>query len=111
MQIKWNSQIEKLGARNILFVPKLAYNLLSVSKAAVVGRTTRFDKNHCQIFSCDMNVMAVAKRVGNLYYLEYQENKSLGTMVQSKERPWHHRFGHLGESGLVKLAKCGLIKS
>ena len=58
-----------------------------------------------------MNVTAVAKRVRNLYYMECQENKSLGAMVQSKKRLWHRRFGHLGESGLVKLATCRLIKS
>ena len=78
-----NGKTWRCKLRNVLFVLKLAYNLLSVSKAAEAGRTTQFDKNGCQTFSSDMNVMAVAKRVGNLYYLEYQENKSLGAVVQS----------------------------
>ena len=106
-----NEKLRRRNLRNVLFVPKLAYNLLSVSKAAEAGRTTQFDESGCQIFNSDMNVIAVAKRVGNLYYLECQENHSLSVMMQSNERLWHRRFGHLGENGLVKLAKSGLIKS
>ena len=106
-----NGKTRRCNLRNVLFVPKLAYNLLSVSKAAEAGRTTQFDENGCQILSSDMSVIAVAKRVGNLYYLECQENKSLTTTtMQSKERLWHRRFGHLGEHGLTKLAKNRLIK-
>ena len=106
-----NEKLRRSNLRNVLFVPKLAYNLLSVSKAAEARRTTQFDESGCPIFNSDMNVIAVAKRVGNLYYLECQENHSLSVMMQSNERLWHRRFGHLGENGLVKLAKSGLIKS
>ena len=49
-----------------------------------------------------MSVIAVAKRVGNLYYLECQENQCLTATTR--------RFGHLGEHGLTKLAKNRLIK-
>lgn len=56
--------------RNVLFVPKLAYNLLSVSKTAEAGKTTKFDKNDCQMLSSDKSVIAVAKRLGSLYYLD-----------------------------------------
>jgi hypothetical protein len=103
--------VRRCNLRNVLFVPKLAYNLLSVSKAAEAGKTTKFDKSGCQIVSDDMKVTAVAKRVGNLYYLECKENQSLSAVAQSNERLWHRRYGHLGEQSLTRLAKGGLLTS
>ena len=106
-----DGKAQRCNLRNVLLVPKLAYNLLSVSKAAEAGKTTKFDKNGCQILNEDMKVIAVAKRVGNLFYLECEENQSLSVVAQSKERLWHRRYGHLGEQSLTKLAKGGLINS
>ena len=84
----------RCNLRNVLFVPKLAYNLLIVSKAAEAGKTTKLDKSGCQILNDDMKVIAVAKRV---YYLECKKNQSVNVIAQGKERIWHRRFGHLGE--------------
>ena len=36
--------------KNVLYVPKLSYNLLSVSKASEARKTTKFDKCGCKIF-------------------------------------------------------------
>ena len=100
----------RCNLRKVLFVPNLAYNLLSVSKAAEAGKTTQFDERGCQILTNDGKVIAVAKRVGNLYYLECEEKQNLSALVKSKERLWHRRYGHLGEQSLTKLAKGGHIK-
>ena len=96
---------------NVLLVPNLAFNILSVSKAAEAGRTTKFDKCRCQILSSDMRVVGVGKRVGNLYYLECQENQSLHVGAESKERLWHRQLRHLEEQRLAKLTKEGFIQS
>ena len=39
-----NGMVRRCNLRNVLFVPKLAYNLLSVSKAAEAGKITKFDE-------------------------------------------------------------------
>ena len=72
--------IRRCNLRNVLFILKLAYNLLSVSKVAEAGKTTKFDKSGCQILSDDTKVTAVAKRVGNLYCPKYKENQSLSVV-------------------------------
>ena len=90
-----NGTIRRCNLRNVLFVPKLAYNLISVSKAAEAGKTIRFDGSGCQILGDDMKITAIAKRVGNLYYLECLENRSLSVVAESKERlcaPWRAEF-------------------
>ena len=78
---------------------------IQLSKVLEAKKTTKFDKNGCQILISDKNVIAVGKRVGSLYYLECKEDRSLGAVVQSKERLWHHHFGYLGEHGLIELVK------
>ena len=48
----------------VLFVPGLSYSLLSVSKASVAGKVTKFSESGCQIFSAD-KVIACASRCGS----------------------------------------------
>ena len=78
---------------------------IQLSKVLKAKNTTKFDKNGCQILISDKNVIAVVKRVGSLYYLECKEDRSLGATIQSKERLWYRHLGHLGEHGLIELAK------
>lgn len=50
---------------NVLFVPKLSYSLLSVTKVSETGKTTRFNNSGCEILNGDHKVIAFATRVGN----------------------------------------------
>lgn len=91
--------------RNVLYVPKLSYNLLRVSKTAEAGNTTKFSKSGCEIVDKKGKVVAFATKVGNLYYLEYCRKERVNvTESDAKERLWHRRYGHLGEQNLRKLA-------
>ena len=51
---------------DVLFVPSLTYNLLSVSKAAESGKEAKFDKNGYKILSAGSRVIAEAQRHGSL---------------------------------------------
>ncbi len=55
----------------LLYVPKLSYNLLSVSKASEAGNTTKFSRLGCEIIDRKGKVAAFATKAGSLYYLEY----------------------------------------
>lgn len=93
---------------NVLFVPKLSYSLLSVSKASNAGKTTVFDRSGCQILNEQKKVIAFATRVGNLYNLEHCKPKTqLANTANkaNKEKLWHRRYGHLGEQNLQKIAR------
>ncbi len=61
---------------NVLFVPKLSYSLLSVSKASNAGKTTVFDRSGCNILNEQKKVIAFATRVGNFYHLEHCRPKT-----------------------------------
>ena len=103
---------KKCTLRDVLYVPKLSHNLLSVSKASEAGKATKFNNSGCEIFNRDDEVIAFGTRVGNLYYLEFCRNKQQLHVLEeeSKERLWHRRYGHLGEKNLRKLAKDELVQ-
>ena len=101
--------------QDVLYVPSLSYNLVSVSKATKSGKTVTFDEDGCHILDESQKLIANAKRVGNLYYLSYVDsghhaNPTVeSSSVASKEVTWHKRYGHLGVQNVQKLAKENLV--
>ena len=86
---------------NVLFVPKLSYSLLSVSKASSAGKTVKFDKSGCEILNEQKSLIAFAT---NLYHLEHCRNPQSVNVAEKdgKEKLWHRRYGHLGEQNLKR---------
>ena len=97
--------------KNVLYVPKLSYNLLSVSKAAEAGNTARFSRTGCDIVNQKGKVIAFATRAGSLYYLEYCRKERANTSsTANRERLWHRRYGHLGEQNLQRLVNSEMTE-
>ena len=96
---------------DVLFVPGLAYNLVSVTKASKGGLTTMFFGDQCEIMDKKQRCMATAKRVGSLFHLNY----SMAVVDAGKEEAmthvtnWHRRFGHLSLTSLRTLLKGNLV--
>ena len=55
----------------VLYVPDLSHNLLSVSKAAKAGKVVKFTETGCEVMDSN-EVIAVATKVGNLYRVKRQ---------------------------------------
>jgi len=97
---------QKCKLENVLYVPKLSYSLLSVSKASEAGKTTKFDKKGCKIFNKEKKVIAIATKHGNLYYLDHsKKGESANTTNCDNEMLWHRRYGHIGEQSLKKSCR------
>ena len=100
---------------DVLYVPKLSYNLLSVTKATEAGKKVKFYSNSCQILDRDNKVVAVGTRRGKLYYLNCQKEShdqvhvSDAPLSESKEFVWHRRLGHLNEGSLNTMASKHLV--
>ena len=99
---------------DVLYVPKLSYNLLSVPKATKSGKTAKFNESGCRISDAKGKLIATGTRVGSLYYLDcltscQNVNIAENSHQGSKEEVWHRRFGHLGVRNLQKLAKDELV--
>ena len=75
------------------------------------GKTVEFYEDGCQIRNKKLKIIATAKKVGNLYYLNYI-NDSESTCVARKENKeviWHRRYGHLGVNNLKRLMRDEMI--
>ena len=96
---------------DVLYMPALSYNLLSVSKAAESGKVTKFDEDGCKILNCTYKLIAKANKLGNLYYLD-SETDEQATIAQqeSRESLWHRRYGHLWRRSLRKLSRDHLVR-
>ena len=97
---------------DVLYVPELSYNLLSVTKATELGKTVRFDEFTCEIINEDQEVVGSATKCGSLYYLNCQmmsPHQIINTAREQSVKVWHHRYGHLNVRSLKKLANEQLV--
>ena len=83
---------KKCRLHDVIYVPELLYNLLSVSKMTEVGKRISFYGPRCQVFDKKERVFAIATKIGKLYYLSCSQfnnchhiNAAGGDVQQSKE--------------------------
>ena len=111
---KVGGKASRCKLHEVLYVPDLSYNLLSVSKAAEAGKVVKFTETGCEILDSNKKVIAVATTVGGLYHLNCkadneQTNAAVNKSKETKDDTWHRRYGHLGVRSLQKLAKEKLV--
>ena len=69
-----DKQIRKCRLHEVFYVPKLAYNLLSVSKMTDAGKHIMFSDDECHVYDEKKELVAVATKKGNLYYLNFLQS-------------------------------------
>lgn len=116
-------------ASNVMHVPQLFTNLLSVSKMTEKGLTVVFDSKNCKVYNtaeCTINgkVQVTATKISGLYRLDQQQPAAQVAMLSSMKLTstedilmakssndfelWHRRLGHLHYKYMVIL-KNGLV--
>ena len=80
LAVKSGSKTRKVKLHNVLYVPELKYNLLSVSKSAELGKKVEFVGSACKIVDITTGETVVtASKVGKLYILDcasYQDSRN-----------------------------------
>ena len=96
---------------NVLYVPNLAYNLVSVSRATDAGKTVDFDDSACEFRNEEDEVIAFGSRRGTLYFLKctVKSRECANVTQENTKRLWHRRFGHLCEQSMMNLVKNDLV--
>ena len=105
-----NSESESCILHDVLYVPELSYNLVSVAKVSQKGKIGKFTSNACYILDKNHKMIAKAPKVEKLYRFKCKpihEHASVATV--SKEDIWHKRFGHLGVGSLQTLSRDRLV--
>lgn len=111
-----NGEMKKCTLSDVLYVPKLSFNLLSVSKSSKLGNVVKFYDNECKIFDVQDNLIAVAEKKGDLYILKctMYDHKVNAVCNMSESKPdeniWHRRYGHLGADNMKLLVKDDLVE-
>ena len=85
---------------DVLYVPDLSINLLSVSRIALHGNKIIFDDAGCSIVNGDVfydpnTIIATESLSDGIYRLNRKEKEiSFVTQVEPISNLWHRRLGH-----------------
>jgi len=102
--INQNGKEDTVLVTNVLHVPDLTTNLLSVSKITQRGHTVVFDKEKCTIYDEDKNIVATATEDHGMYKLNKSKNHvNIANTITSNYEIWHRRLGHPSHNALIKM--------
>lgn len=87
-----------IDVNDVLCVPHLTTNLLSVSQIIKHGNKVIFGKDGCSIYDANKNLLATASLIHNVYRLNTTQ-----TLLLFSAMVWHRRMGHLNYGDLKKL--------
>lgn len=93
--------------KNVLAVPELENNLLSIGQACDDGVINKavFDRNGCHLIKGD-RIVASGSREDRLYVIRSQERDRTEHALTTMDI-WHRRFGHGGRSMITSMIKTG----
>ena len=94
----------RIPVKNVLFVPSLDSNLLSVKQVAKQTNTLTFKEDTCTITKSNA-VIAKATIKGDFYRLDCTETASVAKQVQHENciHLWYRRLGHRDPEAVKKL--------
>ena len=97
-----DNKVKRIRIHDVLYVPKLHTNLLSVSKLVARGLNVHFNTMGCKVRTQRGEVVAMATMEAKLYQLDLKvvgredaSAKVLTSAHGSAMELWHKRLGHL----------------
>lgn len=98
--------------KNVLYVPKLRKNLLSVKRLEISNMQVNFENAQVKLKDETGCLIAIGERV-NLYEISFELPIIECLNVESTESKfmnWHKRFAHIGFSGLKEIINKNMVK-
>ena len=99
----------EITVKNVLCVPSLTTNLLSVSELIRNGNSVIFEPNRCLIRNKLGNLVAEAVLTDGVYKLNLETQNCLLTSSVANGDTWHRRLGHINSNDMNKM-KRGLVE-
>lgn len=97
-------QGNEIEINDIIHVPDLTVNLLSIFKMVCKGNTIIFDESGCSIYNKNDEMIAQVKPVNGVYKLQAETAKCMIAKNNSQTAlTWHRRMGHLNYQSLMRL--------
>ena len=104
-----NEKKTKCVLKNVLHVPDLGYQLLSVPTFDKPGLNTSFFKRKRWVRK-DSALLATATMRGNLYKLDVVQNPTEAALVARRAELWHRRLAHIQPATLLQMSKSQSIR-
>ncbi|UYV78997.1 hypothetical protein LAZ67_17000580, partial [Cordylochernes scorpioides] len=102
---------------NVLYVPNVRRNLLSVSSMGNKGKIVNFENRRAQVFDSENRIVAIAHDENGLYVMKGRvilPNAELFNSQKSSQKQtlelWHQRFCHVNNDAIERMAKGELVK-
>lgn len=102
--IKIHDETKQIRVRDIIYVPDLSSNLLSVSRILKSGCKVQFNDHGCTITN-PMGQKVAETYLGNDVYKLATQTKTVACLVTSNQDSyvWHQRLGHLSLPSIKRL--------
>lgn len=110
MNVDCEGEVKTVPVSNVLHVPDLSVNLLSVSQIVLKDYKVIFDKFGCRIYDVNDQLHSTGRHVNNSFIVNLaksQCNFSMKKVDNTTSELWHRRMAHLNRNDLLKL-KNGL---
>jgi 23S rRNA-/tRNA-specific pseudouridylate synthase len=101
IKVSNENNLRSVNLNNVMYVPDLRSNLLSVGKITDKGSTVIFENNKVYILDKDGKEIMIGQKINHLYYvrdiLDKKEETAASTMniSRTKIQEWHEQFGHI----------------
>jgi hypothetical protein len=100
--------------RNVVYVPGIKKNLISVSTITDRNLKVEFFKNYCIVKDLldHFQTVATGVRAGGLYKLDVtsKAHHALTSTTMPIEILWHQRYGHINHPDLLLLQKKNMVE-
>ncbi|CAH2102026.1 unnamed protein product [Euphydryas editha] len=104
LQVITNKGKQTVQIKNVMYVPELATNLLSVSQIIKNGCSVQFTNNGCKIFNNKKIEVASAHLINNMYRLNINTIPAYNCKAENSDfLLWHQRMAHLNFKDLNKM--------
>lgn len=102
-------RVQNISLRDVLYLPDLEKNLLSVRAMVKLGANVEFVNVECKI-TRNGKLLAVGEMHGKLYMLKIVMSEQVNVAKKDSDlRLWHYRYGHLGMDSVTKLMKKDMV--
>lgn len=93
------------NVKDVLYVPGLCTNLLSISQLIQNENSIKFDANGCDIFRTDGVFVGRAMLIDNMYKLIQCSSATVyATNGNADSDLWYRRYGHAGHNKMSSLS-------
>ena len=109
IKVSVNNKVSSIELCNVLHVPELGYQLLSIPQVSKKGCTVIFKNDACVIHRQGEPIIK-ASLIKSLYILDTFKDDPREIACVASLRTWHERLAHIDQQNILHMARNGVAK-